>query len=381
MSNILKKYLYRGVAIFMMAASLGIPSGTFAATTYTYTTVAQASVETLSKSEVLVKIQYLMSLIAELEKQLAALKEQEARIVAAEALAAAQAAASNPFAGKALYTPWTQARAQADAWRNSRPADAATLDVIANAPQAGWFGNWNSNIYGDVKKFVDDAVSKNQVPTLVFYNIPQRDCGSYSAGGSAHADAYWAWVGAAAAAIGNRQAIVILEPDALAGITCLGAEDQVSRLSMLAGAVSALKSYPAIRVYLDAGHAHWIAAGEMGKRLSSAGIAQADGFSLNVSNYIATDDNVAYGTQLSKLVGDKHFVIDTSRNGKGSANGEWCNPAGRAIGRMPSTNTGNSLIDAFLWVKNPGESDGTCNGGPSAGTFWPDMALTLVRNR
>ncbi|HEU4535784.1 MAG TPA: glycoside hydrolase family 6 protein, partial [Polyangiaceae bacterium] len=70
--------------------------------------------------------------------------------------------------------------------------------------------------------------------------------------------------------------------------------------------------------------------------------------------------------------------IDTSRNGKGS-NGEWCNPSGRALGASPTASTGDPLVDAFFWLKAPGESDGACNGGPSAGTFWPDYALGLAQ--
>ncbi len=73
-------------------------------------------------------------------------------------------------------------------------------------------------------------------------------------------------------------------------------------------------------------------------------------------------------------------VIDTSRNGNGSATGgEWCNPAGRALGNTPSVSSGQPLIDAYLWIKAPGESDGTCNGGPSAGGWWADYALGLAQ--
>jgi len=42
----------------------------------------------------------------------------------------------------------------------------------------------------------------------------------------------------------------------------------------------------------------------------------------------------------------------------------------------------NLLVDRVLAtsvaIKRPGESDGTCNGGPSAGTFWPEYALGLA---
>lgn len=57
----------------------------------------------------------------------------------------------------------------------------------------------------------------------------------------------------------------------------------------------------------------------------------------------------------------------------------WCNPQGRAIGNLPTTQTGHSLADAFVWVKVPGESDGTCNGGPAAGQWWGEYALGLAK--
>jgi endoglucanase len=119
----------------------------------------------------------------------------------------------------------------------------------------------------------------------------------------------------------------------------------------------------------------------MAARLRRAAISQADGFSLNVSNFISTADNIRYGEQLSALMGSKHFIIDTSRNGAGGNNGEWCNPRGRALGQLPTTRTGNALVDGFLWIKQPGESDGACNGGPKAGGWWSEYALELARNQ
>ena len=43
--------------------------------------------------------------------------------------------------------------------------------------------------------------------------------------------------------------------------------------------------------------------------------------------------------------------------------------------RRPTAQTGDPLVDALLWIKRPGESDGACNGGPPAGTWWPEDAL------
>ncbi|MCC3773203.1 glycoside hydrolase family 6 protein, partial [Streptomyces sp. UNOC14_S4] len=56
----------------------------------------------------------------------------------------------------------------------------------------------------------------------------------------------------------------------------------------------------------------------------------------------------------------------------------WCNPPGRALGTPPTTATGSPLIDAYLWIKRPGESDGTCRGAPPAGHWWADYALRLA---
>ena len=96
-----------------------------------------------------------------------------------------------------------------------------------------------------------------------------------------------------------------------------------------------------------------------------------------------------------------HFVVDTSRNGVGPWTPTetypdpqvWCNPPDRGLGLRPTTDTGNELIDAYLWVKVPGESDGEClrgTGGPedperdmvdpAAGQWFAEMADELIAN-
>jgi endoglucanase len=128
-----------------------------------------------------------------------------------------------------------------------------------------------------------------------------------------------------------------------------------------------------------------------------------------------------------------HFVIDTGRNGTGPldaahyanapfaqpepvvlglASGAWCNPPGVGLGARPTADTGVALLDAYLWIKTVGESDGSCDiaGGarawdydkynpwgiagdsqkhfdplwgmvdPAAGTWFPGYALDLAKN-
>lgn len=290
-------------------------------------------------------------------------------------------AAPKPLAGRALYVRrGSSAERQAQAWARSRPEDARALRVIASQPTAEWFGDWNDDIAGDVGRVVEDASRSGAVPVLVAYNIPQRDCNQWSAGGSGSPEGYRRWIRDFARGIAGRPAVVVLEPDALPLMDCLTSEGRQTRISLLREAVGVLKEGAGTLVYLDAGHAGWVEAEEMARRLTLAGVQEADGFSLNVSNFLPDAQNTAYGERVSGRTAGSHFIIDSSRNGLGPhPAGEWCNPEGRAIGRLPTTDTDHPLVDAFLWIKRPGESDGACNGGPRAGEWWPEYALGLIR--
>jgi endoglucanase len=158
-------------------------------------------------------------------------------------------------------------------------------------------------------------------------------------------------------------------------------------LDLLRFAIQTLNQLPHTYVYVDAGHSAWLPAEEAATRLKAAGAEEAQGFSLNVSNYQGTAELIAYGKQVSAVLGAKHFVIDTSRNGNGppqvanpNSENNWCNPPGRALGSPPTSQTADPLCDAYLWLKKPGESDGTCNGGPKAGEWYAERALELARN-
>lgn len=284
----------------------------------------------------------------------------------------------NPFADATAYiAPYSSAKRQAEEWRDSRPADAEQMDKIANAPQADWFGDWSGDIQSAVAQRVTTITDAGALPVLVAYNIPIRDCGSYSSGGAPSAAEYRAWIDAFAAGVGGRQAVVILEPDALAMMHCLSAEQTQERYDLLGYAVNALNAQGAV-VYLDAGHSNWHSASEMANRLSKANVAAARGFALNVSNFEYTSNVVGYAKDVSSRIGGKPFVVDTSRNGNGPGE-TWCNPSGRALGEKPTSVTGDPLVDAYLWIKPPGESDGACNGGPPAGQWWPEYALGLAQ--
>src|SRR5215213_2169596 len=79
--------------------------------------------------------------------------------------------------------------------------------------------------------------------------------------------------------------------------------------------------------------------GQMAGLLHHANVGSADGFSLNVASHVADRSALEYGNTLSAMVGDKHYIVDSSRNGKGSDSleKEWCNSSGLGVGRRPGT--------------------------------------------
>lgn len=345
--------------------------------------------------------------------------------------------------------------------------DALLIAVMETVPQAVWLtGGTPSEVSATVRSTLREANAERAVPVMVLYNIPGRDCGSYSAGGAENTADYEAWIDAIAGEIGSQKAVIVLEPDALANLPsdCGYNPAQVNitqatadRYTQINFAVTTLETGSQTLVYLDAGNSHWQAVPTIAARLAQAGVQQAQGFFTNVSNFnlnsyetkydtwvsdcIAFANNPAdggwrlgnysycasqyysplgtvdpnniatwvytdewYQQNMGTAVPMTHFVIDTSRNGQGPlnasvyaaapfnqsasvvqtlSNGSWCNPPGRGLGTHPTANTGVSLLDAYLWVKTPGQSDGTCDaaGGARAWDYadytqpgWPTTA-------
>ncbi|MFF4357806.1 glycoside hydrolase family 6 protein [Streptomyces sp. NPDC001604] len=272
-------------------------------------------------------------------------------------------------------------------WVRAHPDDPRTPVIesrIADQPAAVWFADYTpATITSRVRAVTSDAAAQGRVPVVVPYAIPGRDCGGASRGGAPDLAAYDAWIDGFAAGLGSGEVVVVLEPDSIAQSGCLSDRARADRFASLARAGRVLKAAdPKARVYYDAGHSGWNPAAQQAALLKKAGAASAvssDGIFSNVSNFQTTPDEIAYDRQVLAALGGAAglgAVIDTSRNGNGApADGEWCDPAGRRIGRAPTLSTGEARIDAYLWVKLPGESDG-CKGAP--GTFSPSYAYDLA---
>ncbi|MEV5432507.1 glycoside hydrolase family 6 protein [Streptomyces sp. NPDC052701] len=273
-------------------------------------------------------------------------------------------------------------------WVRSHPDDprrAVIESRIADRPAAVWFADFTPETITDrVRSVTSGAAAQGRVPVLVPYAIPDRDCGGHSRGGAPDLAAYDAWIDRFAAGLGSEEVVVILEPDSVAQSACLSGARRADRFASLARAGRVLKEAgPRTRVYFDAGHSGWNTPAEQAALLRQAGAASADssdGVFSNVSNFHTTDDEIAYDRQVLDALGGPQglgAVIDTSRNGNGAPpDGAWCDPAGRKLGRAPTLGTGEDRIDAYLWVKLPGESDG-CKGTP--GTFTASYAYDLAR--
>jgi endoglucanase len=288
----------------------------------------------------------------------------------------------DPFAGAKLFVdPSSNASRQVTEWRATRPEDAQRMEKIASTSNADWFTGGSGRAFREqVVARTRQIIRAGALPVYVLYDIPRRDCGAYSAGGAKTGAAYRRWIDGFASAIGKRKAVVVLEPDALPGLDCLSKSARTTRYALIHYAVDRLARNSHAVLYLDAGNSAWQSPSVMARRLRKAGVARARGFALNVSNYQTTEASIAYGNRLARLLGRKHFIVDTSRNGLGPWNGReyWCNPPGRALGLRPTARTVSRLADAYLWIKLPGESDGTCKGGPPSGQWWPEYALGLA---
>lgn len=292
-----------------------------------------------------------------------------------------------PAASEFWVDPSSSAARQVEQWRaEGRTEDAAALEKIARQPVAIWPTGETGGVEGEVAGVVSQAREAGRTPVLVAYNVPNRDCGQYSSGGAENEDAYREWLGAFARGMGGNRAVVVLEPDALPQTltNCEGEGEQAGREELLAEAVRTL-SRAGGEVYIDAGNPGFVTdVGELANGLRTSGIGEAAGFALNVSNFMTTEQVQEYGDRVSDAVGGARYVIDTSRNGRGAYDGPeqptWCNPPGRALGTPPTRDTGSPRVAAYLWVKEPGDSDGDCRGAPAAGEFWPQYALDLARN-
>lgn len=227
---------------------------------------------------------------------------------------------------------------------------------------------------------------------------------------------------------------IVLEPDSLGNSVTNTAVPKCQKaapayLEGLAYAVSKLQQ-PNVSLYIDAAHSNWLGwpdnlapTAKLFKQvMTMAGPGtKIRGFATNVSNYNAYNpatpdiiygpgpDNpnwseLRYAKALAPFLEKEglptHFIIDQGRSGAQNIRtqgGHWCNIRDSGFGIRPTTETGECIVDALVWVKPGGESDGTsdvnaarfdenCRSvdafvpAPEAGGWHDEFVMDLVRN-
>jgi endoglucanase len=292
----------------------------------------------------------------------------------------------NPMSGARLFVDHESAAALA-ARRYPQ------LQVIADQPGTARFGSFSWPDAGSaVHSYLVRASHEEPgtVPLLATYRIVDGHCGNWTPT-PADVASYHDFISNFAQGIGNHRAVLFLEMDALITSPCLSPQGVAIRMSELHDAITVLtQTCPHLVIYLDGGAADALPAGRTATLLKWAGVSMIQGFFLNSTHFDWTSHEIRYGEQISRMVGGKHFVVNTGENGRGplipadrvhQGNEILCNPPGRGLGPKPTTNTGYPNVDAFAWTSNPGESGGVCvPGAPPTGAYWPAYASSLVAN-
>lgn len=349
----------------------------------------------------------------------------------------------NPFEGARLYVNPDYARS-VEAVAAKHPAQAEQLKKVAVLPTAVWLSSIADT--RDLPRHLETAKQQTAsggqptVPVFVVYNLPNRDCNAAASAGELPATAdgearyqrdYIDVITAAFAAHPDQRVAVVLEPDSLGNLVtnlenpkCQAAEGIYKR--GIAYAISRL-SMPHVFIYLDAAHGGWLGwPRNLAKSVPlfkeilemAGGTDRIRGFATNVSNYqppkdltnakrnpnVAPNDEVSYVADLAKALNDggitnKGFVIDTGRGGKQfikTTGANWCNIKGAGLGERPTVAPA-PLVDAYLYIKPPGESDGVADpsakrfdkncasedatpGAPEAGQMFDTYLLELIKN-
>jgi cellulose 1,4-beta-cellobiosidase len=349
----------------------------------------------------------------------------------------------NPFEGAAFYVN-PDYKATVDAMAAKHPEASDKLKKLSVYSTAIWFSKIAD--LGKLPQYLADAEAqqakggKPVVPVFVVYDMPGRDCAAAASAGelgpnetgeARYQKEYIDVIATALAAHPKVNAALILEPDSLANLVtnlekpnCAAAEPIYKRA--IAYAIAKL-SLPNAFIYVDAAHAGWLgwprnivkSYAVYKEVLEMAGGAdRIRGFATDVSNYdpakdptapkrdpaAAPNDELGYVQDLAKglpTVGitGKAFVVDTGRDGVPNvrtAPGNWCNIKGAGLGERPQASP-EPNVDAYLWIKVPGESDGTADksaarfdencvsddaspGAPEAGLLFEPYLLDLVKN-
>lgn len=350
-------------------------------------------------------------------------------------------ASRNPFVGAEFYVnPGYAGKVEGTA--NAHPTEASSIRKVAAYPTAVWLDSVETakSVASTLQSATQQGSNGKPVVTVfVIYDLPNRDCSARSSGGELTVESggearyrteFIDKIASHFSRFPDQRIVAIVEPDSLPNLAtnmsvAKCAQSEATYRNSIAYAVSKL-AMPNVTLYLDAGHAGWL--GWNGNRTKIAqifkdvltragGADKIRGFATNVSNFNTLSgsegkqlgpanpcpDELSYVTKLSeelRKVGiiNKQFIIDTSRNGVPvrTSWGQWCNIKGAGLGQRPQAAPAPQ-IDAYFWIKPPGDSDGVSDptqprfdaacqssdsspNAPQAGQWFEAYFLQLVKN-
>jgi Glycosyl hydrolases family 6 len=270
------------------------------------------------------------------------------------------------------------------------------LEKIAEQPEALRFSIYSGGggpgaIYGQVQKVFCHNLTADpgSIPMISTYFLHPvfSDCPTPSEVLAA-GPAFRRRIDEMAAATGNRPAVYLLELDGVGSSRCLQRTGALGDWEAdLRYEAQTMEALPHTVVYLEAGYSDANPAGYTARVLNAAGVQGIRGFFTNDTHLNWTIKEVRWAQRVSRLTDGAHFIVNTAQNGRGpkgnpdpvtQGNEDLCNPPGRGLGPQDTTEPGFLGADGFLWTHVPGNSSGSCGGGPAAGTFWPARAIGLA---
>lgn len=263
------------------------------------------------------------------------------------------------------------------------PETIRRIDALVEQPIAEWLLNDSNETFRTLQETLNRSEADHTVPVFVAYDIPNRDLGGHSAGGEADAQAYSEWIERVSETIAGNDAIVILEPDAVAQLPDMNDVAARERVTILADALDTFQANQNTAVYLDIGNSAWLTPEEVAeymKHIADQAESDIQGVSLNVSNFRPEHETRQYALAVQKAYGQQLYImIDNSRNGAAAAMKpkDWCNPAEQRLGSADHTYDPTSPVEV-TFIKAPGESDGKC-GTSSLGAGAFDSTLLLLQ--
>lgn len=322
-------------------------------------------------------------------------------LLAATALGSAEAAPraarvdanpTNPLAGHRMGVYQGSGEQAWAPYERATGTKKELLGKIALRPKMRWFGGWTGSGATLTRKVRDHiAVSTGGDPDVlvqmaVFRMSPWEHEACRRLPTKRERTDYRQWIRTFAAAVGDARTAIVLQPDGPFVLCAPHGSKAPARL--IRYAAERLSALPRTSVYIDGGAADWpryhpeVSA----QFLIDDGIEFARGFALNSTHYVAVQDDVEFGSQVvaelaARGVPGKHFVINTSSNGRGfnfgdargthPDNAKVCTSITErtcvTLGIPPTTDVADprwglsaadgalaaTYVDAYLWIGRP----------------------------